>query len=80
MPHTRVHHHDRTRRHQRYDSAFGSIGRDVRHGDSSLTVDGRRISATAERDPVALQWGDHGVDVVIESTGRFRDRDLALCT
>ncbi|MFF7928283.1 type I glyceraldehyde-3-phosphate dehydrogenase [Streptomyces mirabilis] len=60
-----------------YDSTFGRIGREVSHDDSSITVDGRRISVYAERDPAALQWSDHGVDIVIESTGRFRDRDAA---
>ncbi|MFJ3306685.1 type I glyceraldehyde-3-phosphate dehydrogenase [Streptomyces sp. NPDC086549] len=60
-----------------YDSTFGHIGRDVRHDDSSITVDGRRIAVTAERDPAALHWSDHGAGIVIESTGRFRDRDAA---
>ncbi|MEU9139774.1 type I glyceraldehyde-3-phosphate dehydrogenase [Streptomyces sp. NPDC048404] len=60
-----------------YDSTFGHIGRDVRHDDSSITVDGRRIAVTAERDPAALHWSDYGAGVVIESTGRFRDRDSA---
>ncbi|AVH54725.1 MULTISPECIES: type I glyceraldehyde-3-phosphate dehydrogenase [Streptomyces] len=60
-----------------YDSTFGRIGREVAHDDSSITVDGRRIAVTAERDPAALHWGDTGVGVVIESTGRFRDRDSA---
>ncbi|WP_406835184.1 type I glyceraldehyde-3-phosphate dehydrogenase [Streptomyces sp. AHU1] len=60
-----------------YDSTFGRIGRDVQHDDSSITVDGRRIAVTAERDPAALHWADHGAGVVIESTGRFRDRDSA---
>ncbi|MFE1291813.1 type I glyceraldehyde-3-phosphate dehydrogenase [Streptomyces sp. NPDC058751] len=60
-----------------YDSTFGRIGRDVQHDDSSITVDGRRIAVTAERDPAALHWADYGAGVVIESTGRFRDRDAA---
>ncbi|MFI1051556.1 type I glyceraldehyde-3-phosphate dehydrogenase [Streptomyces griseoruber] len=60
-----------------YDSTFGRIGRDVEHDDSSITVDGRRIAVTAERDPAALRWSDHGADIVVESTGRFRDRDSA---
>ncbi|PKV83142.1 type I glyceraldehyde-3-phosphate dehydrogenase [Streptomyces sp. TLI_146] len=60
-----------------YDSTFGRIGRDVRHDESSLTVDGRRIIVTAERDPAALHWSDYGAEVVVESTGRFRDRDSA---
>ncbi|MEU9383026.1 type I glyceraldehyde-3-phosphate dehydrogenase [Streptomyces sp. NPDC048279] len=60
-----------------YDSTFGHIGRDVLHDDSSITVDGRRIAVTAERDPAALHWLDYGAGIVIESTGRFRDRDSA---
>ncbi|MER5379847.1 type I glyceraldehyde-3-phosphate dehydrogenase [Streptomyces sp. NPDC002688] len=60
-----------------YDSTFGRIGRDVQHDDSSITVDGRRIAVTAERDPAALHWSDYGAGVVIESTGRFRDRESA---
>ncbi|MEU1202307.1 type I glyceraldehyde-3-phosphate dehydrogenase [Streptomyces sp. NPDC005813] len=60
-----------------YDSTFGRIGREVVHDDSSITVDGRRIDVTAERDPAALRWSDYGADIVIESTGHFRDRDSA---
>ncbi|WP_028805934.1 type I glyceraldehyde-3-phosphate dehydrogenase [Streptomyces sp. 142MFCol3.1] len=60
-----------------YDSTFGRIGREVVHDDSSITVDGRRIDVTAERDPAALRWSDYGADIVVESTGRFRDRDSA---
>jgi glyceraldehyde 3-phosphate dehydrogenase len=60
-----------------YDSTFGHIGRDVIHDDSSITVDGWRIAVTAERDPAALHWSDYGADIVIESTGRFRDREAA---
>ncbi|MFJ6898074.1 type I glyceraldehyde-3-phosphate dehydrogenase [Streptomyces hokutonensis] len=60
-----------------YDSTFGRIGREVGHDDSSITVDGRRIEVSAERDPAALHWSDYGASVVVESTGRFRDRDSA---
>jgi len=60
-----------------YDSTFGRVGHEIVHDDSSITVGGRRIAVTAERDPAALQWADHGADIVIESTGRFRDRDSA---
>ncbi|MFJ6838375.1 type I glyceraldehyde-3-phosphate dehydrogenase [Streptomyces sp. NPDC091209] len=60
-----------------YDSTFGRLGREILSDDSSITVDGRRIAVTAERDPAALQWADNGADVVVESTGRFRDRDAA---
>ncbi|MGX1660573.1 type I glyceraldehyde-3-phosphate dehydrogenase [Streptomyces sp. NPDC055366] len=60
-----------------FDSTFGRIDREVTHDDSSITVDGRRIAVTAEHDPAALRWADHGADIVVESTGRFRDRDSA---
>ncbi|PWI13269.1 type I glyceraldehyde-3-phosphate dehydrogenase [Streptomyces sp. Act143] len=60
-----------------YDSTYGRIGRTVEHDGDSLTVDGRRIAVTAERDPAALAWGELGVDIVIESTGRFRTREDA---
>lgn len=43
-----------------YDSTFGRIGREVSHDDSSITVDGRRIAVSAERDPAALHWSDYG--------------------
>ncbi|MFJ9709381.1 type I glyceraldehyde-3-phosphate dehydrogenase [Streptomyces sp. NPDC101234] len=60
-----------------YDSTFGHIGRRVEHVASSITVDGRRIAVTSERDPAALHWSDYGAGIVVESTGRFRDRDSA---
>ena len=61
----------------RYDSTYGRLGRLVSHDDSSLTVDGRVIQVSSCPDPDALRWGDLGVDVVIESTGRFRSREDA---
>ncbi|KOG86182.1 hypothetical protein ADK38_32485, partial [Streptomyces varsoviensis] len=60
-----------------YDSTYGRLGRTVSCDAASLTVDGRRIAVTAERDPAALAWREQGVDLVIESTGRFRDRQAA---
>ncbi|MGW6316492.1 type I glyceraldehyde-3-phosphate dehydrogenase [Streptomyces sp. NPDC055099] len=60
-----------------YDSTYGRLRHTVEHDDTSLTVDGQRIAVTAEPDPADLAWADHGVDVVIESTGRFRTRDEA---
>ncbi|MDQ0946884.1 glyceraldehyde 3-phosphate dehydrogenase [Streptomyces phaeochromogenes] len=60
-----------------YDSTFGRLRRSVEHDDTSLTVDGHRIAVTAKSDPAALEWGELGVDVVIESTGRFRSRENA---
>ncbi|MFE3644399.1 type I glyceraldehyde-3-phosphate dehydrogenase [Streptomyces sp. NPDC059169] len=60
-----------------YDSTYGRLGRAVEHDDTSITVDGQRIAVTAERDPAALDWAGLGVDIVIESTGRFRTREQA---
>ncbi|MDH6522163.1 type I glyceraldehyde-3-phosphate dehydrogenase [Streptomyces sp. SAI-090] len=60
-----------------YDSTYGRLHRTVEHDDTSITVDGHRIAVTAQRDPAALAWSDLGVDVVIESTGRFRTREDA---
>ncbi len=61
----------------RYDSTFGPLGLDVEDLGDALVVDGHKIRTSAERDPAALAWGDVGVDVVIESTGKFRTRDGA---
>ena len=57
-----------------YDSVFGRFPGKVEMTDGGIAIDGRLIRAFAERDPQALPWSDLGVDVVIESTGRFRTR------
>jgi glyceraldehyde 3-phosphate dehydrogenase len=61
----------------RYDSTFGKLDAEVGYDDEALIVDGRRIRASAQKDPAQLAWGDLGADVIIESTGRFTDRDSA---
>jgi glyceraldehyde 3-phosphate dehydrogenase len=61
----------------KFDSVLGPLGKDVQVGEGSITVDGRELKILAERDPGSLPWGDLGVDVVIESTGFFTDRDGA---
>jgi glyceraldehyde 3-phosphate dehydrogenase len=61
----------------KFDSVLGPLGKDVQVGDGTITVDGKEIKILAERDPGNLPWGDLGVDVVIESTGFFTDRDGA---
>jgi glyceraldehyde 3-phosphate dehydrogenase len=63
----------------KYDSTFGRLDGDVTYDETSISVDGQSIKASAERDPAQLAWGDLGVDVVIESTGRFtKAEDAAL--
>ena len=61
----------------KYDSVHGRFNGTVEHDDESLTVNGKRIIASAERDPANLAWGDAGVEVVVESTGIFRSREKA---
>ena len=61
----------------KYDSNYGKFPGDVSHDDDNIVVDGKKIQATAIRNPEELPWGDLGVDVVIESTGIFRDREGA---
>jgi len=58
----------------RHDTVYGPFGGDVSVEDDALVVDGRHIAVSAETDPARLPWGELGVDVVIESTGRFRAR------
>jgi glyceraldehyde 3-phosphate dehydrogenase len=61
----------------KFDSVLGPLGKDVQVGDGTIVVEGQEIKILAERDPGNLPWGDLGVDVVIESTGFFTDRDGA---
>lgn len=58
----------------KYDSVHGRLEADVEASDGALRVNGRTVQVLAERDPAALPWGELGVDLVIESTGRFAKR------
>jgi glyceraldehyde 3-phosphate dehydrogenase len=61
----------------KYDSILGPYPGTVEEAEGGIVVDGKEIKVLAERDPGALPWGDLGVDVVIESTGFFTNRDDA---
>ena len=61
----------------KYDSTYGPFPGEVSATDAGLVVDGREIRVLAETDPAGLPWGELGADVVIESTGRFTDRENA---
>jgi glyceraldehyde 3-phosphate dehydrogenase len=61
----------------KYDSVYGPFPGTVEASGNGLIVDGKELRVLAERDPAALPWGDLGVDVVIESTGFFTDRENA---
>ncbi|GAB6987678.1 type I glyceraldehyde-3-phosphate dehydrogenase [Nocardioides pyridinolyticus] len=59
----------------RRDSTFGRFRSDIRVDGSTLVVEGRKVAITTEREPAALPWSAHDVEVVVKSTGRFRTRD-----
>ena len=61
----------------KYDSILGPYPGTVEDRGGALGVDGQELKVLAERDPAALPWGELGVDVVIESTGLFIDRESA---
>ncbi|GIF16364.1 type I glyceraldehyde-3-phosphate dehydrogenase [Actinoplanes teichomyceticus] len=60
-----------------YDSTFGRIDAEIGHDDDQLIVGWHRIPTFASRTPDGLPWGELGIDLVIEATGRLRDRDDA---
>jgi glyceraldehyde 3-phosphate dehydrogenase len=61
----------------KHDSTYGAYPGEVSHTDDSLVVDGKAIKVLQIADPAQLPWGDLGVDIVIESTGRFTDANKA---
>jgi glyceraldehyde 3-phosphate dehydrogenase len=62
----------------KYDSVTGRLDAEVRVDGQYIIVGDYKIKVLAERDPAALGWGDLGVDIVIESTGRFTDAKDAV--
>ena len=61
----------------KHDSTYGAYPGTVSHTDDSIVVDGREVKVLQVADPAQLPWKDLGVDIVIESTGRFTDADKA---
>ena len=61
----------------KYDSVFGKIDAEVSARDNSLVVNGKEIKITAERDPAKLPWKEMKVDVALECTGLFTNREKA---
>ena len=61
----------------KYDSNFGILPNDVKAEGDAIVVDGKKIKVVSEKDPANLPWKELGVDVVVESTGIFRDADSA---
>src|SRR5438132_376600 len=61
----------------KYDSVHGTYQGDVEAGSDSIVIDGDEIKVLAQKDPGQLPWKDLGVDIVLESTGRFTDASAA---
>lgn len=61
----------------KHDSNYGTYGHDVSATETGISVDGHDIKVLAEKDPAALPWSDMAVDIVIESTGFFTDKEGA---
>jgi glyceraldehyde 3-phosphate dehydrogenase len=62
----------------KYDSNFGVLEAEVTATEDSIVVNGRPIRVYAQKDPAQIPWKNHEVDVVIESTGRFTEKEAAL--
>ena len=61
----------------KYDSTYGRFPGTVETQDGRIVINGRRVNVLSEREPAKLPWRDQGVDLVIESTGRFTDAKKA---
>ena len=61
----------------KYDSALGNLDAKVSFEPNAIIVDGKKVKVLAERDPGNLPWSDLGVEIAVESTGLFRDRESA---
>ncbi len=61
----------------KYDSVLGNLENEINAADDGIMIDGQLLQVLSERNPQDLPWGDLGVDVVIESTGIFTDREKA---
>jgi len=64
----------------KYDSVHGKYDGQVSADVDGITIDGDKVRILAERDPAKLPWKDLGVDIVLESTGRFTDAKDASST
>jgi len=61
----------------KYDTAQGRFNEEVKHTDNSIVVNGKEVKIYAQKDPAQIPWADHSVDVVLECTGFFTDREKA---
>jgi glyceraldehyde 3-phosphate dehydrogenase len=61
----------------KYDSVHGILDADIKAAKNAIVLDGKKIKITSIRNPADLPWGDLGVDIVLECTGLFRDKEKA---
>jgi glyceraldehyde 3-phosphate dehydrogenase len=61
----------------KYDSVHGRLNKDVKVEGDDLIIDGRRVHVFHDRDPENLTWSDYGVEIVVESTGKLKDKASA---
>ncbi|HEX8088316.1 MAG TPA: type I glyceraldehyde-3-phosphate dehydrogenase, partial [Blastocatellia bacterium] len=61
----------------KYDSVLGNLEADIKATENSITVDGDEFRVFSERDPGAIDWASVGAEIVVESTGRFTNREDA---
>jgi glyceraldehyde 3-phosphate dehydrogenase len=61
----------------KWDSVYGRYSGEVSAKDNTIAIDGKPIHAFSERDPGAIAWKDYGIDIVIESTGLFTEKEKA---
>ena len=61
----------------KYDSLYGKFDGEIEVKDNAMVIDGKEVKFFADRDPLNLPWGDLGIDLVIDSTGVFTDREGA---
>ncbi|HHX46530.1 MAG TPA: type I glyceraldehyde-3-phosphate dehydrogenase [Brevibacterium sp.] len=61
----------------KFDTTLGRFNHDVETTEDSLVIDGKAIKVFAEKDPAKLPWGELGVDIALESTGRFTKAEKA---
>lgn len=62
----------------KYDSVHGTMPAEVKAVDGGIAVNGKVVKVLAEKDPAQLPWKAMGVDIVVESTGRFTEKDKAM--
>lgn len=61
----------------KYDSVHGTFPHEVSVDGDNIVVDGKKIKVIAQTDPAKLPWGELGVEIVVESTGRFTEGEKA---